>query len=118
VVVIAIWTAQSRTHTHTAISTALLSKKRPPNNPTFLKIFLARLNPAGALRQSARALELSIALVHEERRDRALGAPGRDYHRQLILLWQIYSRCVLAQICFRQCGHRCGGGRAMSATMA
>ena len=34
------------------------------------------------------------------------------------LLWQIYSRCVLAQICFRQCGHRCGGGRAMSATMA
>ena len=61
----------------------LLSKKRPTNNPTFLKIFLARLNPAGALRQSARALELSIALVHEERRDRALGAPGRDYHRQL-----------------------------------
>ena len=36
----------------------------------------------------------------------------------LALLWQIYSRCVLAQICFRQCGHRCGGGRAMSATMA
>ena len=37
---------------------------------------------------------------------------------KLALLWQIYSRCVLAQICFRQCGHRCGGGRAMSATMA
>jgi hypothetical protein len=38
--------------------------------------------------------------------------------RALALVWQIYSRCVLAQICFRQCGHRCGGGRAMSATMA
>jgi hypothetical protein len=36
----------------------------------------------------------------------------------LALLWQIYSRCVLAQIRFRQWGHRCGGGRAMSATMA
>jgi SAM domain (Sterile alpha motif)/Adenylate and Guanylate cyclase catalytic domain len=34
------------------------------------------------------------------------------------LLWQIYSPCVLAQIRFRQWGHRCGGGRAMSATMA
>ena len=42
---------------------------------------------------------------------------GRSDHT-LALLWQIYSRCVLAQICFRQCGHRCGGGRAMSATMA
>ena len=45
----------------------------------------------------------------------ALNAIG---HRELALLWQIYSRCVLAQICVRQCGHRCGGGRAMSATMA
>jgi pimeloyl-ACP methyl ester carboxylesterase len=36
----------------------------------------------------------------------------------LALLWQIYSRCVLAQICFWQCGHRCGGGRPMSAAMA
>ena len=27
-------------------------------------------------------LELLSALVHEERRDRTLGAPGRDYHSQ------------------------------------
>jgi len=51
----------------------------------------------------------------------AARAQSKDRSRTigiLALLWQIYSRCVLAQICFRQCGHRCGGGRAMSATMA
>ena len=37
---------------------------------------------------------------------------------RLALLWQIYSSCMFAQIHFRQCGHRCGGSRAMSATMA
>ena len=36
----------------------------------------------------------------------------------LALLWQIYSRCVVAQIDFRQCGHRQSGSRAMSSTMA
>ena len=34
--------------------------------------------------------------------------------RTLALLWQIYSRRCLLQIHFRQCGHRCGGGRSMS----
>src|SRR3954464_6966053 len=36
----------------------------------------------------------------------------------LALLWQIYSRRGSLQIHFRQCGHRCGGGRAMSSRMA
>src|SRR5215469_10080294 len=37
---------------------------------------------------------------------------------RLALLWQIYScRCAL-QIHFRQCGHRWGGGRAISSRMA
>src|SRR5215831_15077780 len=36
----------------------------------------------------------------------------------LALLWQIYSRCFSLQIHFLQCGHRCGGGRAMSSRMA
>ena len=34
------------------------------------------------------------------------------------LLWQIYSRRCPLQIHFRQCGHRCGGSRAMSSRMA
>ena len=37
---------------------------------------------------------------------------------ELALLWQIYSRRCSLQIHFRQCGHRCGGGRAMSSRMA
>ena len=36
----------------------------------------------------------------------------------LALLWQIYSRCVFAEIDLRQCGHRRSGSRAMSSTMA
>src|SRR5262249_32249101 len=36
----------------------------------------------------------------------------------LALLWQIYSRRGSLQIHFRQCGHRCGGSRAMSSRMA
>ena len=36
----------------------------------------------------------------------------------LALLWQIYSRRRALQIHFRQCGHRCGGSRAMSSRMA
>jgi hypothetical protein len=36
----------------------------------------------------------------------------------LTLLWQIYSRRFALQIHFRQCGHRCGGGRAMSSRIA
>ena len=36
----------------------------------------------------------------------------------LALLWQIYSCRCLLRIHFRQCGHRCGGGRAMSSRMA
>jgi hypothetical protein len=39
-------------------------------------------------------------------------------HHGLALLWQIYSSCMFAQVHFRQCGHRCGGSRVMSATMA
>jgi hypothetical protein len=42
-------------------------------------------------------------------------APSRS---RLALLWQIYSRCFSLQIHFLQCGHRCGGSRAMSSTMA
>src|SRR4030095_11186836 len=38
--------------------------------------------------------------------------------QQLALLWQIYSRRSALQIHFRQWGHRCGGGRAMSSRMA
>jgi hypothetical protein len=33
-------------------------------------------------------------------------------------LADFYSSCMFAPIHFRQCGHRCGGSRAMSATMA
>jgi hypothetical protein len=36
----------------------------------------------------------------------------------LALLWQIYSRRCSLQINFRQCGHRCGGSRAMNSRMA
>lgn len=36
----------------------------------------------------------------------------------LALLWQIYSRRCSLQIHFRQCGHRCGGGRMISSRMA
>ena len=36
----------------------------------------------------------------------------------LALLWQIYSRRRSLQIHFWQCGHRRGGGRAMSSRMA
>src|SRR5262249_60956355 len=36
----------------------------------------------------------------------------------LALLWQIYSGRRSLQIHFRQCGHRCGGSRAKSSTMA
>ena len=39
-------------------------------------------------------------------------------HPGLALLWQIYSCRRSLQIHFRQCGHRCGGGRAMSSRMA
>ena len=42
------------------------------------------------------------------------------WHEQLglALLWQIYSSCMFAHIHLWQCGHRFGGIRAMSATMA
>ena len=38
--------------------------------------------------------------------------------QELALLWQIYSRRCSLQIHFRQCGHRCGGSRAMSSRIA
>ncbi|MGC2077779.1 MAG: hypothetical protein WA728_17465 [Xanthobacteraceae bacterium] len=41
-----------------------------------------------------------------------------DGQQALALLWQIYSGSMFAQIHFRQYGHRCGGSRAMSATIA
>ena len=41
-----------------------------------------------------------------------------QYASALALLWQIYSRRCTLQIHFRQCGHRCGGGRVMSSRMA
>jgi hypothetical protein len=46
--------------------------------------------------------------------------PTRELFKQcsLALLWQIYSRRSALQIHFRQWGHRCGGGRAMSSRMA
>jgi putative tryptophan/tyrosine transport system substrate-binding protein len=44
---------------------------------------------------------------------------GMFYRQQeLALLWQIYSRRCSLQIHFRQCGHRCGGSRAMSSRIA
>ena len=61
----------------------------------------------------------SVLVFPEPRRVR-----DRDHIRHVIkqpclaLLWQIYSSCMFAPIHFRQCGHRCGGSRAMSATMA
>jgi len=39
-------------------------------------------------------------------------------HQRLALLWQIYSPRRSLQIHFLQCGHRCGGSRAMSSRMA
>ena len=38
--------------------------------------------------------------------------------KTLALLWQIYLGRRSLQIHFRQCGHRCGGGRAMSSRIA
>ena len=49
---------------------------------------------------------------------------GKALHRMLYgagslaLLWQIYLGRRSLQIHFRQCGHRCGGGRAMSSRIA
>jgi hypothetical protein len=43
---------------------------------------------------------------------------GEQTRNILALLWQIYSRRDSLQIHFRQCGHRCGGGRAMSSRIA
>ena len=48
----------------------------------------------------------------------AVEAPKGEFGVYLALLWQIYSRRFLLPIHFRQCGHRFGGSRAMSATMA
>src|SRR5208337_885975 len=46
-----------------------------------------------------------------------LFASSRAQAMPLALLWQIYSRHCSLQINFRQCGHRCGGGRAMNSRM-
>ena len=56
-----------------------------------------------------------LALSH---RDKRLIAISMMLPVFLALLWQIYSRRFLLPIHFRQCGHRFGGSRAMSATMA
>ena len=40
------------------------------------------------------------------------------FEQHLALLWQIHSRRDTSQIHFRQCGQRCGVGRAMSSRMA
>jgi uncharacterized membrane protein YeaQ/YmgE (transglycosylase-associated protein family) len=47
-----------------------------------------------------------------------VGAAIASWLFGLALLWQIYSRRCALQIHFRQCGHRCCGGRAMSSRMA
>ena len=53
-----------------------------------------------------------IAIYRQEVR------PFTDKQVELALLWQIYSRRGWLQIHFWQCGHCCGGGRAMSSRMA
>jgi hypothetical protein len=50
--------------------------------------------------------------------DQVVEIPSDQIYASLALLWQIYSRRGSLQIHFRQCGHRCGGGRAMSSRMA
>jgi len=59
--------------------------------------------------------ESSVCGVGVSRGDETVAAVAA---RALALLWQIYSRRCSLQIHFRQCGHRCGGGRAMSSRMA
>jgi TPR repeat protein len=59
--------------------------------------------------------DLSSALKWARRAAEAGSAKGQAV---LALLWQIYSRRFALQIHFRQCGHRCGGGRAMSSRIA
>ncbi len=54
-----------------------------------------------------------IAALHFNRRTRDSATVA-----SLSLLWQIYSSCMFAHIHLWQCGHRFGGIRAMSATMA
>src|SRR3979409_2716423 len=52
-------------------------------------------------------------------RDREISSTFEQADKKVLaLLWQIYSRRCSLQIHFRQCGHRCGGGRAMSSRMA
>jgi hypothetical protein len=62
---------------------------------------------------SRHRLYREYALVGGDRAARREDDLLRSWKGKLVpissLLWQIYSRCVLAQICFRQCGHRCGG---------
>ena len=87
------------------------------------QLVLAALSCARALPTATDAKKICFPSSKREAERRKAHANhvrvfGRISVRELALLWQIYSRCVLAQIRFRQCGHRCGGGRAMSATMA
>ena len=96
-----------------AISLIVMSSITPPTQETHWRNF------------SNRPIEVAADEPRDLRRDvpeqRAISyhcGNGRHWPFSLPLLWQIYLRCRSLQIHFRQCGHRCGGGRAMSSRMA
>ena len=96
-----------------AISLIVMSSITPPTQQTYWRNF------------SNRPIEVAADEPRDLRRDvpeqRAISyhcGNGRHWPFSLPLLWQIYLRCRSLQIHFRQCGHRCGGGRAMSSRMA
>jgi tripartite-type tricarboxylate transporter receptor subunit TctC len=78
----------------------------------------APLSFVGANTLPAKTVAEVIALAKSKPGDIKLAHSGIGSPPHLALLWQIYSRLRALQIHFRQCGHRCGGGRAISSRMA
>ena len=73
-----------------------------------VQLLIVRI-PGSRVRVFARTVAVA------EQRNHGPHIEGED---ERTLLWQIHSRRCSLQIHFRQCGHRCGGGRAMSSRMA
>ena len=64
-----------------------------------------------ALASTIELLNDLVSALNTVRGAAALMGEGLErVQEDLALLWQIYSRCSVLQIHFRQCGHRCGGG--------
>src|SRR6516225_7530697 len=78
----------------------------------------AERNGARNERNASRFATENLSCKIFAHRKRGLMKIPRRQFLQLALLWQIYSRRGALQIHIRQCGHRCGGGRAKNSRMA